>query len=226
MFSFPALILAGVPPITANATNNTAMWVGTVASANAYREERRPYLRRMPPSLVVSLVGSLGGAILLLHTPPSFFEQLVPWLLLFAMVVFIASPWLKRDAHVTGDHVHDPWQLGLQFLVAIYGGYFGAGIGYLMLALLAFSGLPNMHVMNSIKNLMAVCINGVAIIPFAFAHIIDWKLAIIMAIAAMLGGHWGSQLGRRLPSRIVRGFVIVAGVTMTAWFFYRTFMSS
>jgi hypothetical protein len=122
-----------------------------------------------------------------------------------------------------GDHVHDPWQICLQFVVAIYGGYFGAGIGYLMLALLAFSGLPNMNAMNAIKNLLAVCINGIAIVPFAFAHIIDWPLAIIMAVAAMIGGHLGSQLGRRLPSRVVRGFVIVAGVSMTAWFFYRTF---
>jgi len=223
MFTFPALILAGVPAIPANATNNAAMWVGTVASASGYRRELRPYWRRLTPSIVASLLGALIGALLLLHTPSSFFDRLVPWLLLFAISVFIASPWLRGDAHVVGDHVHDPWQIALQFLVAIYGGYFGAGIGYLMLALLAFSGLPDMHAMNAIKNLLAAFINGIAIVPFALAHVVDWPLATIMAAAAMAGGYFGSRLGQRFPSRVVRGFVIVAGVSMTAWFFYRTF---
>jgi len=223
MFTFPALILAGVPAISANATNNTAMWVGTLGSASGYRRELRPYLRRMSPSIVLSLIGALMGSILLLRTPGAFFERMVPWLLLFVMSVFIASPYLQRGARSTGDHVHDPWQLALQFCVALYGGYFGAGIGYLMLALLAFSGLPDMHAMNAIKNLLAACINGIAIVPFAIAHVIDWPLAILMAVAAILGGYFGSHFGRRLPSRAVRGFVIVAGTAMTAWFFLRTF---
>ena len=223
MFSFPALILAGVPPIAANATNNTAMWLGTVGSASAYRNELKPYWRRITPALAASLFGSLGGAVLLLHTPPSLFNDLVPWLLLFAVAMFIAGPYMRGDAHVPGDRVHSPLQVALQFVVAIYGGYFGAGIGYLMLALLAFSGLPNIHAMNAIKNLQAVFINGVAIVPFALAHVIEWKLAIIMALAALIGGYLGSHVGQRLPSRVVRGFVIVAGVSMTAWFFVRTF---
>jgi uncharacterized membrane protein YfcA len=224
MFTFPALIIAGVPAISANATNNGAMWLGTLGSTRGYREEIGKYRHALTPSLVISLIGGFLGAILLLRTPQSIFERLVPWLLLFAMVVFIASPYLPRGARATNEgasHVHAPWQLVLQFFVALYGGYFGAGIGYLMLALLAFSGLPNIHAMNGVKNLLAACINGVALIPFIAAGVVDWRYGIPMAVTAVIGGYVGSRIGQRLPPRIVRGFVIVAGCSMTAFFFWK-----
>ncbi len=222
MFTFPALIFAGVPAISANATNNAAMWVGTLGSTRGFSEELQRYRRAMTPSIVVSLIGALIGALLLLHTPQSLFRALVPWLLLTAMVIFIASPFLVKKANADDpDRVHAPWQLLLQFFVATYGGYFGAGIGYLMLALLSFSGLPSMNAMNAVKNLLAACINGIALIPFAIAGVVDWRFAIPMAVAAVIGGYAGSRVGQRVPHRIMRGFVIAAGSAMTAFFFWK-----
>jgi len=220
--SFPALILAGVPPISANATNNTAMFVGTGASAWGYRRELKPYARTVLPGIVVSLIGALLGAMLLLHTPADLFERMIPWLLLFAMLVFIASPHLTRhvDPH-GGGRLHSPLQLVLQFATAIYGGYFGAGIGYLMLAILSLSGLPDMNAMNGIKTLFAACINGIAIVPFVIAGIIDWKYALLMMVFAILGGYLGAKVFRRFPSRYTRAVVIVLGLCMTAYFFLK-----
>jgi uncharacterized membrane protein YfcA len=216
------LILAGVPPISANATNNAAMWVGTLGSARGYKEELREYRALLLPPIVVSLIGALAGSLLLLRTPPTLFERLIPWLLLFAVAVFAASPILTRGvADHDGARVHAPWQLVLQFLVAIYGGYFGAGIGYLMLAILAFSGLPNMNAMNGIKNLLAACINGIALVPFIIARIVDWRFAVLMAIAAVAGGYLGSRLFRRLPSSYTRAGIIVLGSAMTLYFFVK-----
>jgi uncharacterized membrane protein YfcA len=222
MFTFPALILAGVPAIPANATNNAAMWVGTLGSTRGFGDELRRYRGAMTPSIVVSCVGGIIGALLLLHTPHALFRTLVPWLLLCAMLIFIASPFLVRKAERDEPaRVHAPWQLVLQFFVATYGGYFGAGIGYLMLALLSFSGLPTMNAMNAVKNLLAACINGVALVPFILAGVVDWRFAVPMALAAVAGGYVGSRVGQRVPHRLMRGFVIVAGSAMTAFFFWK-----
>ena len=220
--TFPALILAGVPPITANATNNAAMFVGTFGSIRGYREELRAYRRAILPGVIVSLLGGTAGAILLLHTPASIFERMIPWLLLFAIVVFTLSPYLTRKVEPhDGGHLHTPWQLALQFVTAIYGGYFGAGIGYLMLAILSFSGLPNMNAMNGVKNLMGSCINGIALIPFVLAGVVDWKFAVLMAIFAILGGYAGARVVRKIPHRSTRAAVIVLGFGMTAYFFLK-----
>lgn len=217
--SFPALVFAGVPPIAANATNNCAMWVGTLGSARGYKEEIAAHRSLLGPVLSVSVVGALIGSLLLLVTPSTLFARLIPWLLLFATIVFAASPYLVRK---TPDRPrHATWQLAVQFLVSIYGGYFGAGMGILMLAVLSFSGLPSFNAANGIKNLLAVAINGVALIPFAIAKIVDWRFAIPMAVIALVGGYVGARFFRRLPQQASRTIVIVIGVTMTAVFFLR-----
>lgn len=217
--TFPALLLAGVPAIPANATNNTAMWLGVIASARGYREEIRTYRRVVMPALAVSIAGSVGGALLLLHTPAQTFERMIPWLLLFATLTFALSP-LLTEPHARSV-VHSPWQLAAQFLVSIYGGYFGAGMGILMLAILGFSGLPNMNAMNGVKNVLAIAINGVAVVPFLIAGIIHWPIALLMAVFAMGGGYAGARLFRRIPSRITRGIVLTIGGGMTAYFFIK-----
>ncbi len=217
--TFPALLFAGVPAIPANATNNTAMWLGVLASARGYREEIRTYRSVIVPAIVVSLIGSLGGAVLLLHTPPKVFHHLIPWLLLFATVVFTLSPLITRE-HEARD-VHSPWQLALQFAVSIYGGYFGAGMGILMLAILSFSGLPDMNAMNGVKNLLSIVINGVAVVPFLIAGIINWPIALLMAVFAMIGGYFGAHFFRRLPSGVTRAIVLGIAAGMTAYFFAR-----
>ena len=218
--SFPALVFAGVPAIPANATNNAAMWVGTLGSARGYKEEVVAYRRLLLPIVAVSVVGSLIGACALLLTPASLFEHLIPWLLLFATCVFAVSPRLaRRDA--AGPR-HAPWQLGVQFFVAMYGGYFGAGMGILMLAVLAFSGLPTFNAQNGVKNVLSATINGVALVPFLAARIVDWRFAVPMAAIALFGGYFGARFFRRIPQRVSRVIVIVIGLVMTAAFFLRT----
>ena len=217
--SFPALVFAGVPAIPANATNNAAMWVGTFGSARAYWPDVRPHKRMLYSVLAVSSAGALIGAMLLLLTPAAAFDRLIPWLLLFATVVFAASPLLTK-AH-TGDPSHRGWQLIVQFFVSIYGGYFGAGMGILMLAVLSFSGLPSFNATNGMKNVLSVAINGVALIPFVVARVVDWPFAVVMAVAALLGGYVGAKFFRRVSGTVARTIVIAIGVTMTIVFFVR-----
>jgi uncharacterized membrane protein YfcA len=219
--SFPALVFAGVPPISANATNNAAMWVGTIGSARGYREEVREHRSFLLPVISVSVAGALIGACLLLFTPPTVFQRLIPWLLLFATLAFVASPWMTRDTIAVPRHA--PWRLAVQFAVSIYGGYFGAGMGILMLAVLAFSGLPSFNAQNAVKNVLSVSINGVALIPFVVARIVDWRFAIPMAVLALLGGYLGARFFRRLPQGVSRTIVVAIGVAMTIVFFVRTF---
>ncbi len=218
--SFPALLFAGVPAISANATNNAAMWVGTIGSARGYREEIVEHRTLLLPVVWASLVGALIGACLLLVTPQALFQRLIPWLLLFATVVFAVSPLLAR--RTTAAPRHKPWQVALQFAVAIYGGYFGAGMGILMLAILAFSGLPTFNAQNAIKNVLAVSINGIALVPFVIARIVDWRFALPMALIALLGGYFGARFFRRLPQPFSRAIVVAIGVAMTIVFFART----
>jgi uncharacterized membrane protein YfcA len=218
--SFPALVLAGVPAISANATNNAAMWVGTIGSARGYREEVREHRSLLRPVVIASIVGSLIGACLLLVTPQALFQRLIPWLLLFATLVFALSPLLTRRKHRAPSHA--PWQIAAQFAVAIYGGYFGAGMGILMLAVLAFSGLPSFNAQNAIKNVLAVSINGVALVPFVLARI-DWRFALPMAVLALLGGYCGARFFRRVSQPISRALVIVIGIAMTTVFFVKSF---
>lgn len=217
--TFPALLLAGIPAIPANATNNAAMWLGVVASARGYREEIRAYRKVVVPAIVVSLIGSVGGAVLLLHTPPKIFERMIPWLLLFATAVFALSPLLTRTRKP--KDVHSPVQLAAQFCVSVYGGYFGAGMGIMMLAILTFSALPNMNAMNGVKNLLSISINGIAVVPFLIAGIINWPVALLMAVFSMAGGYLGARLFRRVPSRITRMIVLGIGAGMSAYFFLR-----
>jgi uncharacterized protein len=217
--SFPALILAGVPSIPANATNNTAMWVGMFGGARAYWGDVVPHRRLLYVMVAISIVGALLGATLLLLTPPAAFDRLIPWLLLFATLTFAASPLLTR-AH-DGNPTHQWWQYITQFAVAVYGGYFTAGIGILMLALLAFSGLPSFNATNGMKNVLSVAINGFAIVPFAIARVIDWRYAIPMAIVALLGGYIGGHFFRRVPAVYGRWTVIAIGAIMTVVFFVR-----
>lgn len=211
--------MTGVPAIPANATNNTAMWLGVVASARGYREEVRSFRHMLLAACLVSGLGALAGAILLLRTPPAIFERMIPWLLLFATLVFAVSPWLTKKHDSARPHT--PWQLAAQFAVAVYGGYFGAGIGILMLAILSFSGLPNLNVMNGLKTVLSVVINGVALVPFIIAGIIVWQIALLMAVFTMIGGYFGARFFRRVPSPVTRIVVLCIGAAMTAYFFIR-----
>jgi uncharacterized protein len=219
--SFPGLLFAGVAPISANATNNAAMWVGTIGSTRGYREEVAEHRALLFEVVAVSVVGAVIGACLLLVTPQALFERMIPWLLLFATVVFAVSPRLTRRREAAPRHA--PWQIAMQFFVSVYGGYFGAGMGILMLAVLAFSGLPSFNAQNAIKNVLAFAINGVALVPFIIARVVDWRYALPMAVIALLGGYFGARFFRRVPQPIARGIVIAIGGAMTVVFFVRYF---
>jgi uncharacterized membrane protein YfcA len=218
--TFPALVLAGVPAIPANATNSAAMWVGTLGSARGYWPDVQPHKRLLYEVLAISSIGALIGAVLLLKTPAATFKHMIPWLLLFATVVFAISPYLTKRRN-GGDPEHQVWQFVVQFFVAVYGGYFGAGMGILMLAVLAFTGLPSFNATNGMKNVLSSSINGMSLLPFLIAGIIDWRYAIPMSAIALLGGYFGAKFFRRVPPRVARVTVITIGVGMTALFFLR-----
>jgi uncharacterized protein len=218
--SFPALIAAGVPAIPANATNSCAMWIGMIGGARAYWEDVRPHKHMLYAMLGLSIAGAILGATLLLITPEPAFKRMIPWLLLFATLLFAASPLLAR-LRDEGDPTHRWWQYVAQFAVAVYGGYFTAGIGILMLALLAFSGLPTFNATNGMKNVLSIAINGFSLIPFLVVGIIDWRYAIPMSLVALAGGYVGAHFFRRLPASYGRIGVIAIGAVMTAVFFIR-----
>lgn len=222
--SFPALVLAGVPPIAANATNTVALWPGVVASVGAYRRELAVQRRGLALFSAISLAGGLLGALLLLRTREAVFEQLIPYLLLLATLVFALSPRITRLARGLGGKGHEgPGRrasiLAVYFLVAIYGGFFGAGLGILTLAVLSLLGLDNIHEMNALKTLQAALVNGVAVATFALAGIVQWPVAALMAAGAILGGYAGAAVARQVRPAYVRALVIAISVSLTLYFF-------
>ncbi len=223
LLTFPALIALGVPPINANATSTVALWPGALGSMWGYRGEltgaRRWAIGLAPPSLL----GGAVGALLLMWTPADRFAALVPWLVLGATLLFsVQRPvmnWFARrqvrrpesDAVRTGRWPPAPILIW-QFFVAIYGGYFGAGVGILMLAALGFMGLSNIHRMNGLKNWGGLCMNGVAAAMFAFSSLVSWPVALAMAAGAVSGGYLGSRAAQRVPQQFVRHAVVAIGL--------------
>jgi uncharacterized protein len=229
--SFPALLFTGMAPIPANATNAVALWPGTTASAVAYRNTFTSDSRRLLLPLVSAcIVGGVLGAAILLQTPPVTFLHLVPWLLLLATLLFVFSgrmtTWVRsRAGHAPGDEKLPRGLfltgLFLQLVIAMYVGYFGAGTGILVLALLALLGMENVHAMNGIKTLLVSVANGVAIVTFIWARVIVWPQALLMIVGAAAGGYGGAYLAQRMNPQHVRRLVIVIGFAMAAYFFWR-----
>lgn len=218
LISFPTLVWLGVPSVLANATNTVALWPGSIGGMWGFRRELRGLDRRDYALVVPSLVGGITGAVLLYRTPTELFDRLVPWLILFATCLFMAQEPIQRRLNLTGGGDHRShwlsWTIGFQLLVGLYGGYFGAGIGILMLAALAIMGHTDIHQMNGLKNLLAVCINGIAAVYFMFTGLIVWQDALVMACAATLGGLGGAGVARRLGRATVRRVVIGIGFAM------------
>lgn len=219
LVTFPALVWLGLPPVIANATNTVAIWPGSLGGMWGYRKELKTAESRMWALVAPSLLGGFLGALLLRYTPPSIFAALVPYLILFATLLFMAQGpvqrWLKSADPAT--HHGPRWMIGsltFQFFVALYGGYFGAGIGILMLAALSILGLTDIHQMNGLKNFFALCINGVAALYFMWAHMVNWPFAILMALAAILGGYGSAGIARKLGREAVRRIVIAIGFGM------------
>jgi uncharacterized membrane protein YfcA len=223
---FPALIFTGVPPINANATNTVALWPGSVASMRAYRKELAEQDRTLLLVLGgTSLVGGVLGALLLLRTPQSTFTLLIPYLLLLATLLFTFSKPITSFLRKYIPRQEKLSWLALlvvafsQIIIAIYGGYFGGGIGILMLATLGMMGMENINEMNAVKTLLQASINGVAVITFIIAGAVVWPQAILMIVGAIIGGYGGAYFARQIDQRWVRLFVILVGFSMTLYFF-------
>ena len=226
--TLPALIFTGVLPINANASSTVALWPGSIASVWAYRKEFANQRRLVTLLLsITSLIGGILGAELLVRTSQTTFVKLLPYLLLLATVLFALSGPINTRLHgKTTLKNRQSWLtlVGISFLqliIAIYGGYFGGGIGILMLATLGLMGMENIHEMNAMKTLLTTFINGVAVIIFIIRGIVVWPQAIVMVIGAIIGGYTGAYFARKIDQRLIRGFVILVGVSMTIYFFLR-----
>jgi uncharacterized protein len=225
-FTFPALTFTGMPYIQANATSTVALWPGSVAGTGAYRKELALQQRGLLLLLVgTSLLGGVLGAILLIHSSQKTFALLLPYLLLMATLLFtfnkqITALFRKSSVEKT---VYTPAELIsvsiVQLIIAIYGGYFGGGIGILMLATLGMMGMQNIHMMNALKTLLASCINGIAVITFILAGIVVWPQALLMIIGAIIGGYAGAYYARKIEQKWIRLFVMVVGFALTIYFF-------
>lgn len=228
-FTFPALIFTNVNSVIANATSTVALWPGSVASMGAYRHELAKQRGGFMIALVItSLVGGILGAILLLKTPSKTFNVLIPYLLLAATLLFAISPYittaLRKRAEDKPAQEGTPWRtLALiafaQLVISVYGGYFGGGIGIMMLATLAFMGMDNIHEMNGVKTLLTTCINGVAVITFIIAGAVLWLQAIVMIVGAIIGGYGAAYYARKIDQKWVRLFVVIVGIVLTIYFF-------
>ena len=226
--AFPALLFTGVPPIPSNATNCFALWVGTTASGGAYRNRLDISRRVLLPLILISVVGGVAGAILLLETPAHTFMRVLPWLMLGATLLFALGKQLSgnRPSGLAHDATTTAlfWACVFEFGVAIYGGYFGGGVGIINLAMLAALGMTDIHAMNALKVVLGAVINGVAVVTFVAAHAIAWPQGIVMTIGAILGGYSGAHFSQKLPQSWIRIFVILVGAGLTAYFFYKAYV--
>ena len=220
--TFPALVWTGVPPIAANATSALAVCPGYLGSALGFRQE----LAALPRALlirevVLSALGGVAGALLLLVTPAKVFAGVVPWLLLFATVLFALGPRLARWPGGTQGGGLARWRHAGLLAVAVYGGYFNGGLGILLMALYLLVGEQRLNTVNALKNLNSFVLSVLSVVAFAWAGAIVWREAALMAVAATLGGFAGARLARRMPVQWIRALVIVTGLAMSAVFFLR-----
>jgi uncharacterized protein len=225
--AFPALLFTGVPPIPANATNTLALWTGAAASGGAYRDRLDVPMRVLAPLMVTSLIGGIAGAILLLRTPAHTFLRVLPWLMLAATLLFVFGRKLAggRASSVGHDATAAAilWASAFELVVAVYGGYFGGGIGIVNLAMLAAVGMTDIHAMNALKSVLGVAINGVAALVFVVKGAIYWPQAIVMIAGALVGGYFGAHYAQKVPPAWIRGSVIVVGSGMTVYFFVKAY---
>lgn len=229
--TFPTLMYIGIPAKYANATNTVALWPGQVASIGAYRRQFGSLTwKTMTPLLVTALVGGIAGAWTLLKTPETTFVRLVPWLILAATIIFTLSGritrWVRRRS-ASGEHHEFNTGRGvvLQSFIAFYIGYFGAGAGILILAMLALLGMEEIHSMNALKALLTTVSNGVAMVLFVFSHAVRWPETVLMVVASMLGGYFGAHFAQKTKPEYVRAIVIVIGLTLSAYYFAKTIHS-
>jgi len=230
--SFPALLAVGVPPVTANASNSVALWPGSLAGAWGFRSELLRFKKSLLLLSLVAFLGGIAGGLLLLATSNAAFSTLIPWLLLVATVLFAFSARISRGVArlrqpAAGADSSRKQQIGrgglfFQLLVSVYGGFFGAGMGILMLAALAIQGFDDVHEINALKNWLSAIIYSVAVVTFVVAGAVSWPHTLVMLLTGTIGGYWGARIARRVPALWLRRFIIGVGSLLTLVYFYKT----
>lgn len=223
-------MFTGLPTTIANATNTVALWPGTVASTGAYRKALDwPLVRRMMPLIIITVAGSLVGAVLLMKTHPTTFDRLVPWLL-FAGTLFFncrerITGWVARHIETRFPSVWKAaWLTLVQGILAVYLGYFGAGVGIVMLPLISLMGVSNIFSLAGMRTLLVTCGNAVAVAVFIVAHLVFWPKALVMMVGAILGGYAGAWYAQKLSPKTISRVVIAIGYAMAVYFFWRTYL--
>ena len=220
--TLPALTLAGLPPTMANASSTVALFPATLASSWAYRHDVQPLESIATGALLtLSLAGGLLGALLLLFTPERAFTLIVPWLLLAATIALASGARLGQALRSLGLHMGRRSLFVAQFLLGIYGGYFGGAVGLMMLAVWTVFTRVELRVMTPLRVLMVAAANGVAVICFALSGSIRWPETLIVMAGGIGGGYLGARAGRRLPARVLRGLILAITIATTAGFFLR-----
>ena len=223
--TLPALVFTGVPPVIANATGTVALLPGYMAGAWGFKDDMAsPPGLSMKQVVLLSLIGGSAGAALLLFTPDATFRKVVPWLLLAASALFAFGPQLRawaagKNATHAAPSVAKA-AVGM-LVVAIYGGYFNGGLGILLLALFGLLGQTQLNAMNGMKNLVSALLTAIAVVIYAVGGIVEWKQALIMMVAATLGGYLGARVARKIPAHVLRWGIVGTGLVMAGLFFMK-----
>ena len=224
--SFPAMLSMKILPVQANATNTLAVWPGQLTSVAAYRDDIRKNPRLALAMSVAGLAGGTAGALVLLHTPQMTFLHLVPWLLLLAASIFAlsgpVSRWVARRKAVIAA-AHPPRRLAVflaTMAVCFYIGYFGAGAGFLLITLLSLFGYQDLHQINALKVAATTPANGIACLIFVIGGQVVWRYCLLAMVTCAIGGYASARLARRIPQSLLRGLVVLIGLSMAAWFFW------
>lgn len=223
--AFPAFALAGLPPTMANASTTVALLPGTLTSAWAYRHEAQPLgVASTRSLLLLSLLGGLVGALLLLNTPERLFGALIPWLLLLATVVLAAGPRFSAALRKLGLRFGDRFAMAMQLLLGVYGGYFGGAVGLMMLAAWSLVSTADLRELAPLRSIMVSAANGMAVVCFVATGSISWPEVLMVMIGSVIGGYLGAQVGRRVPIAVLRIVTLVIAVATTATFFVRAYL--
>jgi uncharacterized membrane protein YfcA len=226
LITFPTLLAFGVPPVTANVSNTIGLVPGTVTGAWGYRRELAGQRGRVVQLATASVIGGLVGAVLLLVLPAGAFEAIVPALILLGVVLVIAGPrlsaWVARRAEERGtsDRLYAWWVWPAVLITGVYGGYFGAAQGVLLMAVLGIGVAEPLQRLNGVKNVLAAIVNGVAGVLFIFVADVDWLVVLLIGVGSVIGGLIGAGVGRRLPPLVLRVTIVVVGVVALTVFLF------
>ncbi len=225
LLSFPVLVFLGIAPVTANATNSLAMWLGGVSWMRRYRGVLAHPSPRVRTTLLICVAGGISGGVILVHMPEKTFSAMIPWVMLFGTVLFGVGPVLQAEQYAKdgGGIVREPpaWSLLPLFVVSVYGGFFGSGQGFLLLALFTAVGMLDVQRTRALKVVLAFVNNGVPLALFMLAGIVRWDTALVTSLGGIVGGYYGPRALRRIPAPVLYWVIFAIGLAMTVVFFMR-----